>query len=185
MNDFSKEEREILLNLAKDSIKHGLKHNKPLPIKLSEYSKHLIEFKASFVTLELDGELRGCIGSLEAYQPLVSDVVQNAYAAAFQDPRFLRVTENEYPKLSIHISILSKPEPIDFISEEDLISKLRPGIDGLIIIEFGQRGTFLPTVWESLKDAKTFLQHLKIKTGLPMDYWSDTIRVERYTTETI
>lgn len=125
------------------------------------------------------------MGSLEATEPLVSNVARNAFSAAFRDPRFGKLTREEFPNLEIHISILSPPEELHFESEADLISQIRPGIDGLTLIENGRRGTLLPSVWRSARDAREFLAHLKKKTGLGANYWSDTVRVERYTAESI
>ena len=101
------------------------------------------------------------------------------------DPRFRPLTDAEYPKLVLDISILSTPQPMHFESEQDLLRQIRPGIDGLILSDHGHRGTFLPSVWEQLPDPVIFLQHLKQKAGLPTNYWSDTIQVENYTTELI
>lgn len=179
------QEKQILLNLARDAIMYGLKNHKPMPIDINKYPENLQKQGACFVTLQINNQLRGCIGSLEAHQPLVKDIVHNAYAAAFSDPRFLPLAENEFPNLDIHISILNKPEPMRFTSEQDLINQLRPGIDGLILADKGRRGTFLPSVWESLPDPALFLAHLKLKAGLPHDYWSDTLTVQRYTVESI
>lgn len=183
MNEYSNQDHELLLNLAKQSIKYGLQHNKVMPINLNDYAAHLLQNRACFVTLNIDGKLRGCIGSLMAYQPLVQDLIHNAYAAAFGDPRFPPLTADEFPQLTIHISILSIPVPMNFSSEQDLLQQLRPGIDGLIMSDKGHRGTFLPSVWDELATPELFLNHLKLKAGLPQDYWSDTLTVERYTTE--
>ncbi len=176
-------ERSILLKLARDSIGHGLQTGKPLKVKLSDYPSELTVDRACFVTLERQGQLRGCIGMLEAVRPLVEDVAENAFAAAFRDPRFPPLSEDELADLDLHISILSPSEPIDFKSEQDLLSKIRPGIDGLILQDGYHRGTFLPSVWEQLPDPKQFLLHLKQKAGLPPNYWSDNIKISRYTTE--
>jgi AmmeMemoRadiSam system protein A len=113
----------------------------------------------------------------------VNDVAHNAYAAAFMDPRFLAVTEDELENLEIHISVLTPAVAMTFDSEEDLLKQIRPGIDGLVLEDGRHRGTFLPAVWESLPDVKSFLQHLKQKAGLPDNYWSDSLKVSRYTTE--
>lgn len=175
--------REILLDLAFESIRHGLSTEKPLQIDYKRYSAELQAKRACFVTLNREGALRGCIGHLEAIQPLVADVVESAYSAAFRDPRFKKLTEPELKGLEIHISVLTPSQPLTFDSEQDLISKIRPGIDGLILVEGSRRGTFLPSVWESLSSAEQFLQHLKIKAGLTPDYWSDSIQMFRYETE--
>ena len=185
MNNYNSEEKQILLKIANEAIKFGLEKHQVLPIKLEDYPENLRTNGASFVTLEINKQLRGCIGTLEAYQPLIQDIAQNAYAAAFRDPRFLPLTAEEYLNLSKHISILSKPVKMSFTSEEDLLKQIRPGVDGLILADRGYRGTFLPSVWESLPQPELFLQHLKLKAGLPEDYWSETLTVERYTVEMV
>lgn len=172
-----------LLALAKASIRHGLETGQPLAIDLQHYPAELIVKQASFVTLEHQGQLRGCIGMLEASRPLIQDIAENAFAAAFRDPRFPPLTEAEFADLDLHISILSPAEAIVFTSEQDLIEQLKPGIDGLILQEGYRRGTFLPSVWEQLPDALQFLRHLKQKAGLPSNYWSDTLKVSRYRTD--
>jgi len=185
MSHFTNEEKQILRDVAAAAIQYGLTYHAKLPLDLNKYSANLCTYGASFVTLELAGNLRGCIGSLEAYQPLIKDVAENAYNAAFSDPRFPPLHQNEYQRLTKHLSILSTPEPMRFKSEADLLRQLRPNIDGLILSEGWQRGTFLPAVWESLPTPELFLQHLKLKAGLPENYWSNTLTVERYTTEII
>ena len=182
---FTDDEKKQLLDLAKASIQFGLEHGHPIAVTLGNYPAHLQEQRACFVTLQINNQLRGCIGSLEAHRPLVEDVADNAYAAAFRDPRFGPVSESEYPNLQYHISVLNPPEPMTFSSEEDLLKQIRPNIDGLVLSDKGYRGTFLPSVWESLPTAREFFTHLKQKAGLPMNYWSDTLTVERYTVESI
>ncbi len=179
----TEEERRILLEVAAASIRHGLETGNPLPVRPEDYPPSLREPGAAFVTLNIAGRLRGCIGSLEARRPLVEDVAENAFAAAFRDPRFPPVQDHEFPQLEIHISILGRPEPISVASEADLLAQLRPGVDGLVLHEGGRRATFLPSVWEQLPDPQQFLANLKIKAGLPVNHWSDTIRFERYTVE--
>ncbi len=179
------ENKTQLLKIARQSIRYGLEHGKPLPIQCQDHDPELQQIGASFVTLQKQGALRGCIGSLEAREPLVEDVARNAFNAAFRDPRFPPVSESELPLLDIHISILSTPEPVDFSSEADLISQLRPFVDGLVLSDGFHRGTFLPSVWEQLPEPEQFLQHLKVKAGLPPDYWSNTLKVERYTVESL
>lgn len=180
---YSVAERKCLLQLARDSIQHGLAGGKALSVENSSYPTRLQEELACFVTLNINKTLRGCIGHLKAYQPLVVDVAENAFAAAFRDPRFPLLSESELVDLEIHVSILSPSQPIEFSSEQDLIKQLCPASDGLILEHRGHRGTFLPSVWESLPDATSFLRHLKLKAGLTADYWSDDIRMFRYTTE--
>jgi AmmeMemoRadiSam system protein A len=180
---FSAEERATLLEIADRSIKHGLEQGTPLSISASDYTEAFQQQRACFVTLLLDGELRGCIGHLEAQLPIIEDVAENAHAAAFRDPRFPPLTSRERDKLEIHISILTPAEAISFISEEDLIAKIRPSVDGLILVDGHHRGTFLPSVWASLPNPRDFLSHLKLKAGLPPNHWSGTLQVYRYETE--
>lgn len=180
----AREHRQILLELARRSIEYGL-HGNRLSVNVKDYPQALQTDAASFVTLTIHGRLRGCIGSLEPHQPLVSDVVARAYAAAFKDPRFAALSEHEFADIDIHISVLSEPEVINFLSEADLLKQLRPGIDGLILQDGSYRGTFLPSVWESLPEPCEFLRQLKQKAGLEPDYWSDTIQIKRYITESL
>lgn len=179
------EEQQQLLELAAASIKEGLESGHALKPNLSDYAETLQNHQASFVTLKIQGQLRGCIGSLEAHRPLLIDVAENAFAAAFRDPRFSPLQRHEFEQLDYHISLLSPYEPIQFESEADLLTQIRPGIDGLVLEDKGYRGTFLPAVWESLPDAERFLAQLKVKAGFPTYYWSDTIKVYRYTVEDI
>ena len=181
---FSPADRGALLDLARASIRAGLEGGEPR-VRATDYPAGLQAPRASFVTLNVAAQLRGCIGTLEAHQPLVLDVAQNAFAAAFRDPRFPALGRDEFARIEIHISILSVPEPVAFASEADLLARLRPGVDGLIIEEGYRRGTFLPAVWESLPEPSEFLRHLKRKAGLPADYWSAGIRIRRYTVESI
>ena len=184
-NKYNEENRKQLLNLAKESIQHGLDTGRPLKIDIDQYPPELTKPCATFVTLKKQGQLRGCIGMLEAVRPLAQDIAENAFSAAFRDPRFPPLEKDELDLLEIHLSILSHPEPVTFASEQDLLTQVRPGIDGLILEEGSRRGTFLPSVWQSLPDTRQFLRHLKQKAGLPADYWSDSLKVFRYTTEYI
>lgn len=181
----TKSQQQLLLKIAKDSIIYGLEQGRAMPVNSKDYAPELQVQRATFVTLDINQQLRGCIGMLEAVRPLVMDIAENAYAAAFRDPRFPPVSAKEYALLDLHLSILSPAEAMSFYSEEDLIRQLRPGADGLIMQEGSQRGTFLPTVWESLTEPEEFLQHLKQKSGLASDYWSDSLKVSRYQCETI
>lgn len=181
--DFTPAEKEMLLQLARESIIHGLIVELPLHIDTNSYPSHLQDELACFVTLNRNGSLRGCIGHLEATQPLVKDVVDNAFAAAFHDPRFPQLTEEEMIGLEIDVSILSTSKPIEFASERDLLEQLRPGIDGLILKHGVHQGTFLPSVWDSLPEPRSFLNQLKRKAGLAPDFWSNDILIMGYTTE--
>jgi hypothetical protein len=174
---------EDLLQLARDAIEHGLHHRGYLPLDLADFHPDLHQVRSAFVTLRRGGGLRGCIGSVEAHRPLVEEVARNAHGAAFNDPRFPALTREEWPGLDLSIEILSPAESVPFESEEDLLARLEPGSDGLILEAGRLRGTFLPTVWESLPDPRQFWTQLKRKAGLPADYFSPAMVVRRYRTE--
>ena len=176
-------QRQQLLQVARDSIDYGIKHGRALPVVPEDYDVALQQPRATFVTLKIHGELRGCIGRLQAERPLIRDVAENAYSAAFQDPRFPALREAEYPQLEYHISVLTEPENIPVTSEQELIEKLVPGQDGLIIDDGLRRATFLPSVWESLPNPHDFVQQLKRKAGMPAHGWSDQIHTQRYAVE--
>ncbi len=175
-------DQQDLLKLAADSIEMGLKGTQ-LEVDLTVYSGALRDPGASFVTINVRDQLHGCIGSLEIKRALVIDVVKNARAAAFDDPRFSTLTQEEFEDLHIHISVLSSPETIECASEDELVRQLRPGIDGVILEDGASRATYLPSVWETLPDPQKFLRQLKCKAGLSLDHWSETMKVQRYTTK--
>ncbi|WP_295587378.1 AmmeMemoRadiSam system protein A [uncultured Lamprocystis sp.] len=175
--------RRLLLEVAWESIRHGLAVGAPLQPNPAAYPDVLRAPRAAFVTLHHHGALRGCIGHLEASQPLVLDVADNAFAAAFRDPRFGRLEPWELQNLELDCSVLTPAEPMVFEDEPDLLRQLRPGIDGLILEDGWARGTFLPAVWESLPEPRQFLNELKRKAGLPAHHWSKTLKVSRYRTE--
>jgi uncharacterized protein len=181
--EFTAVEQETLLYIAYQSIRSGLETRQPAAISVDGYPARLAARRASFVTLLADEKLRGCIGSLEPRTSLVEDVSFNAHAAAFRDTRFQPLQADELDTLSLQISVLGKPEMLDFDSESSLLALVRPGKDGLILQEHDVRSTFLPSVWKSLPDPAQFLGHLKLKAGLATDYWSASIRIWRYTTE--
>jgi len=182
-SDMKSKHHQKLLDVAKESIKYGLKHSTQKPIAQNNFDPELYEVRASFVTLHIKGELRGCIGTLNAHRPLIEDISGNAYSAAFNDSRFPPLNAYEFDQLHYHISILTKPEPMTFSSEQDLLDQIRPGTDGLVLIEGSIRGTFLPSVWEQLPNKNDFLKNLKLKAGFRSDYWSDKVRGERYQVE--
>lgn len=181
--EFNPDERAKLHNMARESIRHGLKYKQSLPIEIDEYSSYSQENRASFVTLTKNSQLRGCIGTLEAFQPLVKDVIDHAFAAAFQDPRFPSLQPQELDEIEIKISVLSPPEPMIVKMEVELLQQIRPDIDGLILQDDLYKATFLPSVWEQLPNPEDFIAYLKRKAGLRANYWSDTLQVWRYTTE--
>ncbi len=175
--------RRQLAGLARDSIAHGLERGRPAAVAAHHFPADLRGSGASFVTLEIEGRLRGCIGSLEAHRPLVVDVAENAFAAAFRDPRFAPLDGAEFDALRVKLSVLGAPEPLAVTDEAELLERLRPGEDGLILEAAGRRATFLPAVWESLPEPAEFLAQLRRKAGLPADFWSPAVRVWRYGTE--
>jgi AmmeMemoRadiSam system protein A len=177
------EHQNLLLKIARDAIFQTFGKKKGTFPIMGTIPAELMDERATFVTLTIGGRLRGCIGMLEACRLLAEDVAANARAAAFEDPRFPPLTKKEFEKLEIHISVLSPPEEMSFSSEEEVLRQIRPGVDGLILQDGFHRGTFLPSIWEELPEKEQFWAHLKLKAGLSADYWSDTARVFRYTTE--
>ncbi len=175
-------EQRQLLQYARRSISWGLEHNGCMPVPVHALTGSVARVGSSFVTLRIDRELRGCIGRLNATRPLLVDVVENAYSAAFSDFRFAPLTAPELPKVTISISVLTQPLAIQFTSQENLLQQLKPGIDGLVLSAQGHSSTFLPSVWESLQTPREFLGQLKRKAGLSATFWSDDIRIERYQT---
>jgi len=178
------QEGQILLQTARQVIENHL-NNEPSPqMNLDDFSPALAEDGACFVTLTRNGVLRGCIGSIEASQPLIKDVWDRAIGAAFHDPRFPELKTDELTDLQIEISRLTKPEPLLYSTPDDLAKKLRPGIDGVILSKNFRRATFLPQVWEQLPDPDQFLGRLCMKMGLDPGAWKDQhLDVEVYQAE--
>jgi len=165
------EEKQTLLILARESLEAGVRHL-PLPsLDLESLTPTLRTEGASFVTLTVHGDLRGCIGALEPYQPLAEDVREHAVAAAIEDYRFPQVQENELAKIQIEVSRLTVPIPLDYKDAADLLTKLRPGMDGVILRDGSRRATFLPQVWEKIPGAAAFLANLCYKMGAASDTW--------------
>ena len=161
MNDsLTDGEKEILLRLAREAMDHAVRGMKLPPLENESLTPRLRENGASFVTLTIHGELRGCIGALEAYQPLADDVREHAIAAALNDPRFPPVGENELNRIRLEVSRLTVPHPLEYAAAEELPAKLRPHVDGVILKDGFHRATFLPQVWEQIPDAEDFLDHL-------------------------
>jgi len=177
-------EGQILLRTARQAIENNLHGEADPPLNLDDFSDHLTEPGACFVTLTVNGVLRGCIGSIEASQPLIKDVQERAVGAAFHDPRFPGLTLEEYPDLEIEVSCLTNPERLAYSTPDDLLGKLRPGIDGVILRHNFRRATFLPQVWEQLPDPNQFLGRLCLKMGLDQNAWKDHhLDVEIYQAE--
>lgn len=185
VGEFVPAHRRALLDVAAAAIDHGLSQRHAMPVIPQDYPELLQQPGASFVTLRIGHRLRGCMGSLQATEPLVVNVARNAFSAAFRDPRFAPLARDEFADLSIHLSLLGQPEPLTFASEAELLSLIRPGIDGLTLSEGTARATLLPAVWKTVSDPREFLVHLKRKAGLQPDYWSPTLSVERYTAESV
>ena len=181
----SPEHQETLLRLAASSIEHGLEFRRPKPVNSAEYPAELQILRPVFVTLKVDNDLRGCVGTLDSLYPLVANVAKYAFKSAFSDPRFPEVKRDEILRLRIQISILNQPEALQFSSENELVDQLRPGVDGLILEEPPFRGTLLPSAWEGVTDKALFLTQLKRKAGFPAAYWSGSLKVHRYTTSCI
>ena len=173
-------EKDYLLDVARQAIEHRFLDKKYTAVLPEEYS-HLKEKAATFVTLKSkSGALRGCIGTLQAIEPLYLSVSHNAVAAAFSDPRFPPLRSSEWSNQNLSISILSAASALDVSSEQNLKQQLRAGIDGLILKEQGRSATFLPSVWEDLPDKEDFIRQLKMKAGLSADYWTQSIQFSRY-----
>ena len=143
----------------------------------------LLEEGASFVTLKLEGELRGCIGSVDPHRALGDDVAHNAYGAAYRDPRFPPVADDERARLQVEVSVLTPRRAFTAPSEEAALGELRPGVDGIYLEFDGMRATFLPQVWESIVDPLDFLCELRRKAGLPRRFWHERLKLSRYTVE--
>ena len=166
------EEQRTLLHLAREAMECSVRGKKLPPLNDSALSPHLRKQGASFITLTIRGQLRGCIGALEAYQPLAADVREHAVAAALEDPRFPPVREDELNRIQIEVSRLTRPEPLEYKDTADLLSKLRPHVDGVILRDvFGRRATFLPQVWEKIPDPADFMDNLCYKMGVSDNTW--------------
>lgn len=177
-------DRRRLLELARQSTARGLGRARPEPLPDGPWPAALCELRATFTTLTLGGALRGCRGAIEPHRALVEDVWHNAWASAFDDPRFPPVSADEIPRLAISISVLSPLEAIAAASEAELIAALEPGIDGLVLARGAARATFLPAVWQQLPDPTVFVTQLKYKAGWSASFWSQDVRAYRYRTET-
>ena len=178
--NLSDRDRGTLLKLARQTIQLTAAGERLPRLGLEAYSEDLRREGASFVTLTIGKQLRGCIGALEAYQPLVLDVQEHAAAAASEDYRFRPVRLEEVPLLEIEISRLTPTQALQYENWQDLIAQLRPGLDGVLIRDGGRRATFLPQVWEKLPDPQNFLSHLCVKMGAPENYWQ-TQKLDVYT----
>jgi len=179
----SKKDGALLLKLARESILHGFKEEdrKPGTLKAKGAAKVFKENRGTFVSLHKKGNLRGCIGNIEPVKTIFEGIQDNARHAAFNDSRFSPLSFEELKDTTIEVSILTQPKKINYTDADDLIAKLTPGIDGVIINKNYHSATFLPQVWEQLKDPETFLTHLCTKAGLSADAWkSSNLDVSTY-----
>lgn len=182
---FDKEQQDALLQIALKSLRHGLQYGRPLQPGPDDLREAFSEPAACFVTLHKDGLLRGCIGSMEATEPLAKAVAWAAFSAGFRDPRFPSLKSEEMENLALEISILTPMQEIAVSSEQDLLDTLRPGIDGLLLEEQWRHAVYLPSVWQQLPEPSDFVRQLKMKAGWPADYWSDEMRARRFQSQTI
>ncbi|AEJ02333.1 AMMECR1 domain protein [Nitrosomonas sp. Is79A3] len=181
MSHEKNEQGKVLLQIARTAISRALRVRSASTAEVNENMPWLSEPGATFVTLTQWGELRGCIGSLQACDPLIEDVSNNAVSAALYDPRFSPLAADELETVSVEVSLLSELQPFDFSSEADVLAQLRPDIDG-IVFEYGPyRSTFLPQVWESFPQPQQFLARLKSKARLSEDFWAEDVKLSRYT----
>jgi AmmeMemoRadiSam system protein A len=167
---------EILLPIARAAIARGLN----LSHTAEESAPWLAEQGACFVTLTQFGELRGCIGSLQAHSSLLDDVKRNAVSAALRDPRFKPLSAAELDITTVEVSLLSRPQEMQVRDEADALAQMRPGVDGIVFAYGRYRSTFLPQVWESLAQPRNFLAILRRKAGLPDDFWAEGVKLSRY-----
>lgn len=167
----TQEEQQLLLRLAREALERGVRGETLPPLDASSLPPRLQEAGATFITLTRDGELRGCIGTLEPYQPLAEDVREHAVAAALEDPRFPPVRESELDRIQIEVSRLTRPVPLEYRDADDLLSKLRPHVDGVILRDGPRRSTFLPQVWEKIPGPAEFLENLCYKMGADPHLW--------------
>ncbi len=180
--DINAGERRQLLEIARQSIETGLQHGQALRLKGTDFDGSLAATLGAFVTLTQGDSLRGCMGALQSSDPLAQTTATYAFNAAFKDPRFAQLDAGEAKGVRIEISILSELEAFTVSDRKNLLSQLQPGIDGLLMEDGQYRSTFLPKVWEKIDSPSGFLQQLMSKAGLPVNYWSETIRFFRYHT---
>ena len=174
------QERLILVGLARQALEHAVRHRKIMSIGSEFEHNRLNQPAACFVTLHIEDRLRGCVGTVEAYRPLFDDIAENAFNAARLDPRFNPVTKSELQHIRVSLSLLTAPEVLTINDEDELRQQIVPGRDGLILKAGMRRGLFLPAVWEQIPDVADFLQHLKRKAGLKVNFWSRDIEISRF-----
>jgi len=169
----SPEDKRYLLELARRTLEEVVRHGREPDVEVADVSQRLRQPSGAFVTLEKHGQLRGCIGHIQPREPLYRAVIDNAHNAALRDTRFSPVTADELSSIEVEVSVLTVPQRLEFSSPEDLLEKLTPHQDGVVLTVGFRRSTFLPQVWEKLPDKTQFLQHLSTKAGLPPSGWRD------------
>ena len=182
LQNFANHNKEKLLEIVDFSLKGAVLHHEKYRPKRRKLSDVMFDKGASFVTLTQKGKLRGCIGSVVPSKGIAIDIADNTYAAALHDNRFSPVMPNELENIDFTISLLTNFEPISFSSYDDLLKKIKPGVDGLLLEDGERSGLFLPAVWKQIPNPHNFLTELKIKAGLMPSYWSDTLKVFRFRT---
>lgn len=176
----TEEEGAKLIALARETIEARLSGERTQP-EDTGFPEKLKEKRGTFVTLTLDGGLRGCIGHILPTESIAEGVKENAINAAFRDPRFPPLTEKEWDRVHVEVSILTEPKPLPYEGAEDLLQKLRPGVDGVILRKGMHQATFLPQVWDQLPRKEDFLSHLCLKAGLDGDAWKrEPLEVSTY-----
>lgn len=183
MNSLTLAEQHQLKDIAAAAIEFGLQHDRPPRPDISHLPPLLRETGACFVTIYKQGELRGCIGTLIAHRTLADDANDNGFAAAFNDPRFEPMKPTEWTHCQLHLSVIGEPQPVFVKNQQDLLNKLTPGVDGVILSSGNKQATFLPQVWEQLPDKQQFIDQLKQKAGLPPNEWPVNMQVQLYQTQ--
>ncbi|MFV0626825.1 MAG: AmmeMemoRadiSam system protein B [Alphaproteobacteria bacterium] len=182
LQEYTEKYGQELLSIAKISLEDAVLREEKFRPSRKDYSEALFDKGASFVTIEKNGELRGCVGTIIPYQAVSLDVASSAFNAAREDKRFDKVSNNELTNIKITISLLTNLERIRYVDEKDLLSKIEQNSDGIVIREGDRQGLFLPSVWKEFKTTKEFLDALKLKTGMSPSYWSNRIKVYRFKT---
>ena len=177
-------DRRRVVEVVRESIERGLGRTEPAPLPDASWSAALARRRATFATLTVERVLRGCRGTIEPHRPLVEDVWHNAWASAYDDPRFPPLSADEIPQLGISISVLSPLEPVAAGTEAELLAVLEPGVDGLVLSRGATRATFLPSVWQMIPDPRDFVWQLKHKAGWSASSWPADLKAHRYRTET-
>ena len=178
-------EQAQLLQIAREAIAGSFRDSGQIDTLVAQFEGILVERRGVFVTLTKSGALRGCIGTIEARETLLVAVADCARGAAFRDPRFPPIQEEELAELQVEVSVLTSPQSMAVSTRVELLETLRPSVDGLLLEDGMRRSTFLPQVWEQLPDPEQFLSHLLQKAGLPGDYWSKNMRCSRYQSTSI